>query len=117
MRLDCKDYKEHGWKFALAQIEENGLDQFWVHKENLEKALNKLVSDRKYHFVCLMITDITRQNSLLMVAGAEDFIEAVDYPPREERLFEMGNVVSRKKQLLPHIINIVTHLEEPKPVH
>jgi len=117
IRLDCKDYKEHGWKFAVAQIEENGLDQFWAHKESIEKALDKLVLDRKYHFVCLMITDITRQNSLLMVGGNKDFIEAVDYPPREERLFEMGNVVSRKKQLLPHIINILTALEEPKAGH
>ena len=83
----------------------------------IEKALDKLVLDRKYHFVCLMITDITRQNSLLMVGGNKDFIEAVDYPPREERLFEMGNVVSRKKQLLPHIINILTSLEEPKAGH
>jgi len=116
VRLDCKDYKEHGWHFAVAQIEENGLDRFWEHKVEIEKALDKLVTSRKYHFVCVMITDITRQNSLLMVAGNEDFIEAVDYPPREERLFEMGNVVSRKKQLLPHIISILSTLEDPKPV-
>lgn len=115
VRLDCKDYKEHGWKFAVAQIEENGLDQFWEHKESIERALAKLVADRKYHFVCLMITDVTRQHSLLMVSGNEDFIEAVDYPPREERLFEMGNVVSRKKQLLPHIISLLSAIEEPKP--
>lgn len=116
VRLDCKDYEEHGWRFAVAQIEENGLDRFWERKAEIEAALDKLVAERKYHFVALMITDITRQNSLLMVAGNHDFIEAVDYPPREERLFEMGNVVSRKKQLLPHIIGLIAGLEEPKPV-
>ncbi len=116
VRLDCKDYEEHGWRFAVAQIEENGLDRFWERKQEIESALDKLVQERRYHFVALMITDITRQNSLLMVSGNHDFIEAVDYPPREERLFEMGNVVSRKKQLLPHIIGIVSGLEEPKPV-
>jgi len=116
VRLDCKDYEEHGWRFAVAQIEENGLDQFLEHKVAIEAALDKLVRERRYHFVALMITDITRQNSLLMVSGNEDFIEAVDYPPREERLFEMGNVVSRKKQLLPHIISILSTLEDPKPI-
>ena len=116
VRLDCKDYQEHGWKFAVAQIEENGLERFWELKEEIEVAIDKLVAEKKHHFVCVMITDITRQNSLLMVSGHEDFIEAVDYPPREERLFEMGNVVSRKKQLLPHISNILATLEEPRPV-
>lgn len=115
VRLDCKDYEEHGWRFAVAQIEENGLDQFWEHKAGIESALEKMVAKRNYHFACLMITDITRQNSLLMVAGNKNFIDAVDYPPREEKLFEMGNVVSRKKQLLPHIIGIISRLDEPGP--
>jgi len=113
VRLDCKDYKEHGWRFAVAQIEENGLDQFWEHKASIAQALDKMVHKKNYHFACLMITDITRQNSLLMVSGRQEFIDAVDYPPREERLFEMGNVVSRKKQLLPHIIGIISRLDEP----
>lgn len=113
VRLDCKDYTEQGWRFAVAQVEENGLDQFWEHKASIEAALDKLVAEKNYHFVCLMITDLTRQTSLLMVAGNQDFIDAVDYPPREARLFEMGNVVSRKKQLLPHIISLVSRLETP----
>lgn len=116
VRLDCKDYEENGWKFAVAQIEENGLERFWELKPQIEAALDKLLVERKYHFACIMITDITRQTSLLMVAGNRDFIETVDYPPREERLFEMGSVVSRKKQLLPHICNLLSGLEEPKPV-
>lgn len=113
VRLDCKEYTEGAWRFAVAQVEENGLDQFWEHKTSIEQALDKMVSKRNYHFACLMITDITRQNSLLMVSGRKDFIDAVDYPPREERLFEMGNVVSRKKQLLPHLIGILSRLDEP----
>ncbi|HMO51860.1 MAG TPA: putative manganese-dependent inorganic diphosphatase [Kiritimatiellia bacterium] len=113
VRLDCKDYEEGGWKFAVAQIEENGLDRFWNRKAEIEAALDKLVKKRGYHFVCLMVTDITRQNSLLMVAGHRDFVSAVDYPPREDRLFEMGNVVSRKKQLLPHIITLLSRIGEP----
>jgi len=115
VRLDCKEYTEGAWRFAIAQVEENGLERFWERKAEIEQALDDLVAERRYHFVALMVTDLTRQNSMLLVSGQHDFIEAVDYPPREERLFEMGNVVSRKKQLLPHIISILSGLEEPKP--
>jgi manganese-dependent inorganic pyrophosphatase len=114
VRLDCKDYEEHGWRFAIAQVEENGLDRFWERKTEIEAAVDRLVAERAYHFVALMITDLTRQNSLLLVGGDERFIDAVDYPPREERLFEMGNVVSRKKQLLPHIANLLAGMEAPE---
>ena len=113
--LDCKEYTELGWRFAVAQIEENSLDAFWSHKQEIEEALATMVAKNRYHFACLMITDITRQNSMLMVAGRQEFIDAVDYPPREERLFEMGNVVSRKKQLLPHITGLLQSLGEPGP--
>lgn len=114
VRLDCKEYTEDGWRFAVAQIEENGLDQFWQHKQEITAALDALREEHAYHFVCLMVTDLTRQNSLLLVTGREDFIDAVDYPPREERLFEMGNVVSRKKQLLPHISGLLDALGAPE---
>lgn len=113
LNLDCKEYTEAGWRFAVAQIEENSLDTFWVRKLEIEAALDHLVRKNNYHFACLMITDITRQNSLLMVSGRRDFIEAVDYPPREERLFEMGNVVSRKKQLMPHLSGLLASLGDP----
>lgn len=114
LQLDCKEYTDHGWRFVVAQIEENSLDIFWARKNEIEAALDQLVRKNNVHFACLMITDITRQNSLLMVAGRKDFIDAVDYPPREERLFEMGNVVSRKKQLMPHISGLLAGLGEPK---
>lgn len=114
LQLDCKAYQEHGWRFAVAQIEENSLDVFWARKAEIEAALEKMVNKKNYHFACLMVTDITRQHSLLMVNGRPDFIQAVDYPPREECLFEMGNVVSRKKQLLPHLIGLLANIGEPK---
>lgn len=113
LQLDCKEYTELGWRFVVAQIEENSLDAFWNRKQEIEAALDDLIRKSNHHFACLMITDITRQNSLLMVSGRQEFIDAVDYPPREQRLFDMGNVVSRKKQLLPHIIALLNGLGEP----
>jgi len=32
---DCKEYQEHDWKIAVAQVEELGLDAFWDRKNDL----------------------------------------------------------------------------------
>ena len=50
------------------------------------------------------MTDIVQQNSLLMVRGAQDLIAAVGYPQIAAGLFELKGVLSRKKQLMPHLL-------------
>ncbi|HMP72880.1 MAG TPA: putative manganese-dependent inorganic diphosphatase [Kiritimatiellia bacterium] len=108
--MDCKDYEEAPWRFMVAQIEENGLDRFWDHRDELGRALEDKVRSGPYDFGCLLITDITTNNSLLLVAGAAEFIQAIDYPRRDDTLFELDQVVSRKKQLLPHISQLLSGL-------
>jgi manganese-dependent inorganic pyrophosphatase len=49
----------------------------------------------------LLITDVTTQNSLLLAVGAEAFTDRIDYPKLEPGIYELRDVVSRKKQLLP----------------
>jgi manganese-dependent inorganic pyrophosphatase len=94
---------EDGEKFSVAQIEEIGFDQFWKRKEELLGALGKYRNRRSYHFSALLITDVTSQSSLLLVVGDESFVQRIDYPRVEPAIFELRNVVSRKKQLLPYL--------------
>ncbi len=112
VRMDCKEYKEGPWRFTVAQIEEVGLDRFWRHKSEIEAALDAFVRERGVDFACLMITDITSHYSLLMMAGDPRVAGAVDYPKQEDRLFAMDGIVSRKKQLLPHLARMVGKIEK-----
>jgi manganese-dependent inorganic pyrophosphatase len=100
---DCKEYDEDGVKFSVAQIEEIGFDQFWKRKAELLEALEKYRERRKYLFSALLVTDVTTQNSLLLVAGEPAFTEQIDYPRVEPGIYELRDVVSRKKQLLPYL--------------
>ena len=100
---DCKEYAEGGVRFSVAQIEEMGFDQFWKRKAELLEALEKYREQRKYFFSVLLVTDVTTQNSLLVVAGAEEFVAQLDYPKTEPGIYELRDVVSRKKQLLPYL--------------
>jgi len=100
---DCKEYKEDGVRFSVAQIEEIGFDQFWKRKAELLAALEAYCSSKKYQFSALLVTDVNRQSSLLMIVGDGELIQNIKYPRVEPGIFELKDIVSRKKQLLPYL--------------
>ena len=100
---DCKEYAERGLRFSVAQIEEIGFDQFWKRKAELLQALETYRRQRKYPFSALLITDVTTQSSLLLLAEEDGFGMQIDYPKLEPGIYELRDVVSRKKQLLPYL--------------
>jgi len=69
----------------------------------LLEALEEYCAGRKYRFSVLLVTDVTTQNSLLVVAGDDEFVAQIDYPKLEPGIYELRAVVSRKKQLLPYL--------------
>lgn len=107
---DCKEYNDSGKTFSVAQIEEIGFDQFWKRKYELIEALDQYCSRHKYLFSALLITDVTTQNSLLVVAGDEGFVAQIDYPKLEPGVFDLREVVSRKKQLLPYLTHCLKRM-------
>ena len=112
LRMDCKEYVEGPWKLAVAQIEEVGFEHFQRSRPALMAALDDLVREQQLDFACLLVTDITLNNSLLLVAGDPQVIERIDYPRLDSRLFQLDGVVSRKKQLLPHLTRCLARLEK-----
>jgi len=109
---DCKEYEENRLKFSVAQIEEVGFEQFWKRKEELLAALENYRAASKYHFSALLVTDVTTQNSLLLLAGNDKFVKRIDYPRLEAGVYELRDVVSRKKQLLPYLTHCLRSVEK-----
>jgi manganese-dependent inorganic pyrophosphatase len=108
---DCKEYAEMGAKFSVAQIEEIGFEQFWKRKDELLGALEDYRAKRAYMFSALLVTDVATQSSLLLVAGEEKFTRGIDYPRVEPGIYELRDVVSRKKQLLPYLTHCLRETE------
>ncbi|MEI6391667.1 MAG: putative manganese-dependent inorganic diphosphatase [Verrucomicrobiota bacterium] len=109
---DCKEYIEDGAMFSVAQIEEIGFDQFAKRKDELLAALTEYQRHHDYLFSALMVTDVTRQCSMLLVAGAKKFVDHIDYPKIEPGIFELREVVSRKKQLLPYLTHCLKRMRD-----
>jgi manganese-dependent inorganic pyrophosphatase len=108
---DCKEYDEGGATFSVAQIEEVGLHQFWKRKDELLAALEDYRRGRNYLFSALMVTDVVRQQSLMLVAGDKKFVDRIDYPEPQPGVFQLLDVVSRKKQLLPYLTHCLQRMK------
>jgi manganese-dependent inorganic pyrophosphatase len=102
---DCKEYKEGGRVFSVAQIEEIGFTEFWKRKAEVLGALEEFRKEHNYFFSALLVTDVARQSSLLLVSGRAAFLKQIGYPEIEPGIYELEGVVSRKKQLLPYLIH------------
>jgi manganese-dependent inorganic pyrophosphatase len=109
---DCKEYAELGAKFSVAQIEEIGFEQFWKRKDELLEALETYRDKRNYLFSALLVTDVTTQSSLLLAKGDEKFVKRIKYPRLEPGIYELRDVVSRKKQLLPYLTHCLRETEK-----
>ncbi|MBV9642931.1 MAG: putative manganese-dependent inorganic diphosphatase [Verrucomicrobia bacterium] len=102
---DCKDYSEEGFGFSVSQIEELGFAHFHEKQKNLLNALEAYRSKRGNYFAGLLVTDVNTQNSLLLISAPPEFLETITYPRLAPNLFELNNVVSRKKQLVPYLLD------------
>lgn len=107
---DYKTYDTKGKKFGIGQVETVGFDEFYEVKEDLKGELLKVKNERGLRLSTLLITDIVYGNSLLLVVGEKEVIYNLDYPKLEEDIYELKNVLSRKKQLAPHFLSLFNEI-------
>ncbi len=105
---DIKPFEAGGFKFAIAQAEVTDLVQIGDHLGPLTKALDDLKDKRGLDFAILLITDIVRGTSRLIVSSnAPPILNDLPYPPLADGTRDAQDVVSRKKQLLPVVLGLL----------
>lgn len=104
---DCKEFTEHGVRFSISQIEETGFDLFWERKDELRAALEDFAVQHKFDFSALLVTDVVSNGSLLLLSEESEAWEEINYPRLDRSLYSLKNVVSRKKQLLPLLAQLI----------
>jgi len=62
----------------------------------------------------LLITDVMKDDSILLLRGLEDAAGSLPYEPLEEDVWNLPGILSRKKQLLPEILRAVEETQSSK---
>ena len=112
VETDCKQYQQGDLKYSAAQIEEIGFDNFNENCVDLLEALEKYRSHHQLYFSALLVTDINRQDSLLVISGDSIVSQNIKYPTTDiDNIFYLKNIVSRKKQLIPYLTTLIKTID------
>ena len=105
---DIKPFEGGGFKFAVAQVEVTDILQLSEHLDPLQNALNGLRDKRGLDFAMLLVTDIVRGTSRLLISSdAPTVLNDLPYPPLPDGTRDALGIVSRKKQLLPAVLGLL----------
>lgn len=105
---DMKIYSAGGVEFAVAQAEVSDLYEVSERLSDLNRALCELRDSKGLAFAMLMVTDVVRGSSrLLITQPSPPILEELPYPPLPDGTRFAQGVVSRKKQLLPGILGLL----------
>lgn len=107
IRLDLKEYSAHGQSFSVSQVEVAGQDDLGDKAEAILAELRSARVGAKALFSALMVTDVIELSSRLYLDAERDFLSLVAYPRLSQGVYELKGVLSRKKQLMPELFDLV----------
>jgi manganese-dependent inorganic pyrophosphatase len=107
VKLDMKEYAEQGVTFSVSQIETDNPGALVERYAEIAVALEEARSTKNHLFSALLVTDVTILDSLLFVTGKKSFTSHINFPITERGIYVLKEVVSRKKQLIPLLAELI----------
>ncbi|MCF8112920.1 MAG: manganese-dependent inorganic pyrophosphatase [Desulfotignum sp.] len=101
---DYKDFNMSGKGVGVGQLELVDLSIVDGIKADLEKDIQALKAEKGHHSVLLMLTDIMKEGTELLVASDDESIveKAFGVAPKDKKAWLPG-IMSRKKQIVPDL--------------
>jgi manganese-dependent inorganic pyrophosphatase len=107
IRMDMKEYDELGASFTVSQVETEAPEVLVDRREEILAELASVRRSGKRLFSALMVTDVTELTSLLFVEGDKALLSLLTFPKSEEGIYLLKDIVSRKKQLMPLLAELI----------
>ncbi|MCP4140590.1 MAG: hypothetical protein GY755_09935 [Chloroflexi bacterium] len=104
---DMKLYEGGNYRFSVSQVEVTDLHQLTKHLDDLKTALEDLRSKNAVDFAMLLVTDVVRGSSRLLIVEEPSELSDLPYPRQSDGTRLAKGVVSRKKQLLPGVLGLL----------
>jgi manganese-dependent inorganic pyrophosphatase len=104
VNADFKVYDTEGVRFGIAQVEVTNFAHLGEHLDALRTALVGLSESKGLEFVMLMVTDVVRRTSRLLITDVVPAFDILPYPHLPDGTLDAQGIVSRKKQLLPVLL-------------
>jgi len=107
---DFKLYYEGDIRFGIGQIEVVNFSEVNAMKESIIKNLYEIQRDKSLDWVMVMVSNIVTGHSVLYTTEFKQVEQLLAYKKVGKNEYYLENTISRKKQLLPEILNILEQL-------
>ena len=107
---DFKFFTHDNRRIGVGQVEVVGFAEFHELKDELLTVLAGIKQAEELFIAGLMVTDIASESTLFLVEGHTRIAHVMEYPQLEPHLYELNKVMSRKKQMVPHLLKIMSKL-------
>jgi manganese-dependent inorganic pyrophosphatase len=104
---DFKVYEQNNVKIGIGQVELVTLEDIPAMLESFRTALSNIATERKLAWAMLLLTDVMRQESILITNGNSVFESHFVYEQKGNSCYFLPGVLSRKKQLLPELFRVL----------
>ena len=109
LNMDAKSFNMGDYVTRIAQVNTVDIDEVLNRKDELEKAMLETSANEKYDLFVLVVTDIINSDSKILGVGAEkDKVGQAFNVQLDDGMAFLSGVVSRKKQVVPQITEILT---------
>jgi manganese-dependent inorganic pyrophosphatase len=103
---DIKIYEAGNYTFSISQVEVTDLYELNEHLDSLTKALKEFRESKGLDFSVMMVTDVVRGSSRLILEQPPAILEDLPYKRNSDGTLNADDLVSRKKQLVPAILSL-----------
>jgi manganese-dependent inorganic pyrophosphatase len=107
VKLDLKEYETSGKRISVSQVEVTDTAEIMERKAEILGALADVRSAGGYYLSAIMVTDITELTSLLLIDCEKALEHLIGYPRSEAGVYVLKDILSRKKQLMPALFELV----------
>ncbi len=108
LAMDMKRYPQGDTSYSVSQVEVTTLTELMERQDKILEELNKLQKSENFLFSALLVTDITELDSIFFIAGDEEVKASLTYPKIQKDIYSMKGILSRKKQLIPYLTEVIS---------
>jgi manganese-dependent inorganic pyrophosphatase len=101
---DLKEYRVGDARVGIAQIETVDADAMLAHRAELVEAMDRVAAARGFDTLVLMVTDVVREGSELLVSGKRRPVEKAFGVTLGDGSAWFDGILSRKKQVALQIV-------------
>ncbi|MED4052544.1 manganese-dependent inorganic pyrophosphatase [Niallia taxi] len=107
--LDAKEFPMGSYKVEVAQVNAVDTNDVLAKQAEIEAVLNKVIADKELDLFLLVVTDILNNDSVALALGSKvDAVEQAFGVSLENNTALLKGVVSRKKQIVPVLTEVLS---------